>query len=431
LKEYDPSNHGNASDHYDLLWWNNADKTLENVPKDAFWTWGLYDSLTVVIPSLDIVIARAGKSWERTSDEHYAVLAPFFDPIVASVVDKETSQQHSKASAALPYPNSTLVKSIQWAPVDAITYQAQGSDNWPLTWADDDNQYTAYGDGWGFESKVKNKLSMGFARISGAPNDYTATNIRSKDEQTGQGRLGRKASSLLCVNGVLYAWARNANYKGQQSTLAWSVDYAKNWTWADWVWEEFGYPVFVNFGKNYSGLPDDLQGYAYFYSPDSPDAYNETDSVILARAPLDTLTKMSAYEFYVGQDGGGNPIWNKDSKKRSSVFDFPGGCNRLDVTYNAGLQRFMMTMRSRKQSGGLNQFSIYDAPNLWGPWTTIYYTETWDENGKQLELSDDNKHWGEVAHIPSKWISEDGLGFYLVFAGDDSFAVRKATMTLW
>jgi CubicO group peptidase (beta-lactamase class C family) len=28
--------HGNASDHYSLLWWNNADGTLENVPRDAW-----------------------------------------------------------------------------------------------------------------------------------------------------------------------------------------------------------------------------------------------------------------------------------------------------------------------------------------------------------------------------------------------------------
>ena len=60
LPEVDPQNYGNASDHYGLLWWNNADATLKNVPRDAFWSWGLYDSLIVVIPSLDlVVVARA------------------------------------------------------------------------------------------------------------------------------------------------------------------------------------------------------------------------------------------------------------------------------------------------------------------------------------------------------------------------------------
>ena len=51
-----------ASRHYGLLWWNNGDGAIENVPTDAFWAWGLYDSLIVVIPSLDIVVARAGET---------------------------------------------------------------------------------------------------------------------------------------------------------------------------------------------------------------------------------------------------------------------------------------------------------------------------------------------------------------------------------
>ncbi len=85
LPEYDTRNHGNASDHYGLLWWNNADGTLAGVPRDAYWSWGLYDSLIFVVPSLDIVASRTGKSWERQSEEHYAVLRGFFGPIAASV----------------------------------------------------------------------------------------------------------------------------------------------------------------------------------------------------------------------------------------------------------------------------------------------------------------------------------------------------------
>jgi len=52
-----------ASNHYGLLWWNNADGSLSGVPRDAYWSFGLHDSLIVVIPSLDIVIARAGSDW--------------------------------------------------------------------------------------------------------------------------------------------------------------------------------------------------------------------------------------------------------------------------------------------------------------------------------------------------------------------------------
>ncbi|MHB8898934.1 MAG: hypothetical protein ACYC6Y_09330, partial [Thermoguttaceae bacterium] len=89
LPEWGPDGHGNASDHYGLLWWNNADGDLDAVPRDAYWAWGLYDSLVVVIPSLDLVIVRGGeggKSWPRPEDPfgHYDVLKPFLEPIVAA-----------------------------------------------------------------------------------------------------------------------------------------------------------------------------------------------------------------------------------------------------------------------------------------------------------------------------------------------------------
>ena len=56
------------------------------MPRDAYWSWGLYDSLIVVIPSLDLVVARAGpaRSWSWTEGDHYAVLAPFLGPIAAA-----------------------------------------------------------------------------------------------------------------------------------------------------------------------------------------------------------------------------------------------------------------------------------------------------------------------------------------------------------
>ncbi len=82
----DPQTYGAAARHYGLLWWNNADGTIAEVPRDAYWSWGLYDSLILVLPSLDIVAARAGKSWPRSENGgHYDVLAPFLQSIVASV----------------------------------------------------------------------------------------------------------------------------------------------------------------------------------------------------------------------------------------------------------------------------------------------------------------------------------------------------------
>lgn len=58
------------------------------LPRDAYWSWGLYESLIVVVPSLDMVVARAGKSLLRPQGEwsaHYAVLEPFLVPLSAAV----------------------------------------------------------------------------------------------------------------------------------------------------------------------------------------------------------------------------------------------------------------------------------------------------------------------------------------------------------
>ena len=45
---------------------------------------------------------------------------------------------------------------------------AEGSDNWPVTWSDDDHQYAVWGDGGGFEGNESDgRASFGVARIEG------------------------------------------------------------------------------------------------------------------------------------------------------------------------------------------------------------------------------------------------------------------------
>ncbi len=326
--------------------------------------------------------------------------------------------------AQSPYPSSPVISGITWAPSSTIVYDASGSDTWPITWADDDHLYTAFGDGWGFDPKVPSKLSLGFARVDGPAPGFSGLNIRSQSgEQTGDGSGGKKASGMLMIDGTLYMWVRNADNSGTQCQLAWSADHSETWTWSNWKFAELGYCAFLNFGKNYAGARD---GYVYMYSPDTPSAYSETDHVVLTRVLKSQLSNRAAYEFFKEFDANGNPVWITDIAQRGAVFTLLGGANRLDVTYNAALGRYFMTMRSRAKMGGLNQFSIYDAPEPWGPWTTIYYTESWEGGA----LSTSNGGWGESQHIPSKWISADGKTFYLIFAGNDSFAVRKATLNV-
>jgi hypothetical protein len=64
-------------------------------------------------------------------------------------------------------------------------------------------------------------------------------------------------------------------------------------------------------------------------------------------------------------------------------------------------------------SGG---FGVYEAPEPWGPWRTVYFTERWDVGP------------GESSSFPTKWMSADGRTVHLVFSGDDAFSVRKARL---
>jgi CubicO group peptidase (beta-lactamase class C family) len=449
LPEVDPKNYGNASDHYGLLWWNNADATLQDVPRDAYWTWGLYDSLIVVIPSLDIVVARAGQSWKRNSDEHYDVLQPFLQPIVeatgtkvSQVVPKpdRTRQaarllnpiQHDddllertqpsaqvpsanpSAGTVPPYPPSPLISGIDWAPASSIVRQARGGDNWPITWADDDCLYTAYGDGKGFEPFVDKKLSMGLSRLHGGADNFQAENLRSATFETqGDGSRGKKASGLLMVDGTLYALVRNAG----NSQLGWSTDHALTWTWSEWKFtESFGCPTFLNFGRNYSGARDD---FVYIYSHDSDSAYEPASQMVLARVRLNAIRDRDSYEFFAGVNDAKQPLWTKEIGKRGAVFTHPSHCYRSGISYNAALKRYLWCQiipGSDTRFGG--GFAIYDAPQPWGPWTTAFFTAAWDVGP------------GETSSIPTKWISDDGRNIHLVFSGDDHFSVRRGVLRI-
>ena len=83
----DPTNFPGATTNYGILWWTNATGQLAGVPTDAFWAWGLHETFIIVVPSKDLVIARAGDhAWDPTNSEtwnaDYQKLAPFLTPIV-------------------------------------------------------------------------------------------------------------------------------------------------------------------------------------------------------------------------------------------------------------------------------------------------------------------------------------------------------------
>jgi hypothetical protein len=145
--------------------------------------------------------------------------------------------------------------------------------------------------------------------------------------------------------------------------------------------------------------------------------------MVLARVPKDKIRDRGAYEFFRGMDGQGQPLWTREVGERGAVFEHKGRCFRSGISYDAGLKRYLWVQiipgtQGRKADtrfeGGLG---VYDAPEPWGPWTTAYFTEKWDVGP------------GETASFPTKWMSADGKSLHLVFSGEDSFSVRRATLT--
>jgi len=326
--------------------------------------------------------------------------------VVAPVVRAITTTRNA------PYPPSPVIKSIRWAPLGSIVRKARGSDTWPTTWADDDALYTAYGDGNGFEPQLPTKLSLGLARVDGPPDAFTGVNIRSPIEQLGNGPAGKKASGIVMADGVLYLLVRNAH----NARLASSADHGKTWRWADWHFEtSFGCPTFLNFGRNYANARD---AYLYIYSPDADSAYELADRMILARVPVTRATDRDAYEFFEKLNPENQPVWTHDIARRGPVFQNPKACYRTGISYDAPLKRYLWWQGAQTDGRFKGGFALYDAPEPWGPWTTAYATNTWDTGP------------GESANFPTKWISADGLTLHLVFSGNDSFSVRKATLHL-
>src|SRR5262249_30989664 len=160
--------------------------------------------------------------------------------------------------------------------------------------------------------------------------------IRSPSgEQPGDGARSKKASGILCVEGVLYLWTRNAG----NAQLAWSKDHGKTWEWAAWKFtSSFGCPTFLNFGKDDAGARDP---FAYVYSPDADSAYTPADCMVLARVPKGKINERRAYEFLRGLDQKGRPLWSKEVADRAAVFTHKGRCYRCGITFNAGLKRYL------------------------------------------------------------------------------------------
>lgn len=351
-----------------------------------------------------------------------------------------------------PYPPSPVIADIS---LDWATHKrsGQGSDNWQLTWADNDLQYGAWGDGDGFLPEAGGgRVGLGYGRIEGDWKDYKGVNVWGGTGSENPAQFSGKSWGTICVAGVLYSWVipdvpdtggPRDHYAYTQ--LARSTDHGAHWTKPDWRWrlkDNLIIPTFLNNAKDNAGARDEYV-YSYFVRPQRADITHASFGLTVHKPGALFLTRVrkerifesrEAYEWFTGTIGG-NPTWGPLAAK-APVFENPNGTGWcLSASYNPGLRRYFLATEHTATHIGL--MSLFDAPEPWGPWTTVKYwtpTEPFGASrpGSILDWAD-NVFFFSFA---PKWLSADGREFTLVFTGggrgknNDSLNTVRGAFTL-
>ena len=321
-------------------------------------------------------------------------------------------------AATSPYPPSPVITDITF---DLSRYRrlAPGSDNWALTWSNDDHQYTTWGDGGGFSGTNDNcRVALGFARVEGPSTGFIGHDIYGDPNCADHpATLDGKSLAMISIDGTLYMWrSPGSNIQGYEfKRLYRSTDKGATWTDLGVVWtytaHRISFFTFIQFGRDNAAAPD---GYVYMYAVHIHNsgawAPQKPGLIYLMRVPKAQLGTQSAYQFFSGFGVGGTPLWgNFDA--RIPVLNDPNGVMRISAMYNPALQRYLLvTNHTSNDSGNL---AIFDAPNPWGPWTTVAHEDGWPVGGPLVKSSN---YW----NFSPKWLSADGKDFMFVFSGRDS-----------
>ena len=353
------------------------------------------------------------------------------------------------------FPRSTYITGITF---DKFRCHRGDGDMWPVTWADDGFLYGGAGDNSG--------SAMNFWRIHEGPKEvFLGTGwgvwLELIDPQPIDPKIycqkanlhprnGVKPASLLSMNGVLYFAVELHNYGDHpdfnrqhniQSWIITSVDYGKTWnresTPTDFFTGRLASPHFLQFSQDYSGARDEYI-YAYFPSADDGGSYWENgDYLLLGRVPRYRLLERSAWQFYKGLDGNHQPEWCADDTLANPVFRYPSMTGENHVSYNPGIQRYLMgnysfldpdgsprpyhTPGAFPYSAMRSQLTLFEAPEPWGPWSLFYQDDNWGTYGDYQPS------------FPTKWMSPDGMTMLMLSSGsfdDYNMVLQKVTLAV-
>jgi hypothetical protein len=314
--------------------------------------------------------------------------------------------------------------------LDSIVTLAPGSDNWVVTWGQEGEQYTVWGDGGGFGGNNKRgRVSFGVARIDGAVDDFTTTNIWGGHQSLAPAQLTGKSYGILALRNTLWMWrtgnkSEHSAFESQELLV--SNDKGRHWqaSGVKFIRNDFNNsqpffaPTFLQFGPGYK---DSRDNYVYSYLPEVAEYtwdVQKPGEIGLMRVPRDAMNMRERYEFFSGIDASGQATWTTDIDQRSSVFSDINGIMRTSVTYNSGLRRYLLVTQQVSRFKKDGHIGIYEAPEPWGPWRTVLFDSPWKLG---IQKGDKTVYW----NFSNKWSSKDGKQFTMIYTGPsgDNFGV--------
>lgn len=345
--------------------------------------------------------------------------------------------------AGEPYPRSELLAGIDW---DWSSFRklAEGSDNWPVTWAADGKLYASYGDGNGFAAKDKRYyVSLGLTEVTGcnaasfggrnliggtAPSIATCmapvpgfkADTRPYVAGTpcyGKG-LNGKTRGLLALGEDLYLWltpgASTTGYK--KATLVQGPfgqnSWTPGWSLSNSTAPAVIFPTLLQAGQDHRDL-DYVYTYAVGYAPYDPSRLsvqrgpNGGEVYLLRARRTAVLSQRSSWQYFAGLNGS-TPRWSSSGSAAKQVLrDKNGAGPRVSAAYVKQLGRYiLMTEHTFDHSSSLGMF---EGPNPWGPWKLAWYDKL--TNGKIPATA------FFFNFLPNSF-SADGREFTLVFSGN-------------
>jgi|GEM_PF-4779213 len=348
-----------------------------------------------------------------------------------------------------PFPKSDIFSSIRFT---GQHKNYTNADTWYPSWADDDNLYSPWTDGYitddteyhDFDDNVTGypcnsldfdgrKAATAQAKIIGNdPLNLEIVNLIPRIEADPSPYGGRYPAGSLVHDGVWYYGTYCLDSDGHPTLPDWvtlgplvgfrySTDYGQTWTEtphtpANPLFGEnpykakvkIGEPHFVDFGKNMEHSPD---GKAYLVGhgathPDSINSWIRGDQIYLTRVKpsIETINDASAYEFFAGHDDNGQAIWSSTFDDIQPILEWEAHLGCVTITYNPTLKKYIMAISCGHAPRHYDTMFL-ESDSLTEGWSLIQYFES----------------FGPTAYfvtIPTKFISEDGLRFWVIYSAN-------------